>query len=251
MLGEAGLADYSRVNVEVLGAEEPYGAAAAEPSLREALLRLSVAHPDRRALDIFAREIAPAGLSWAPGTTGLGGRPKAQPDMRLFSFLVDRQKLSPRVEIDGREVEVTIPAASPAGRHLEDTDPPPPPQAAAADEPSVEMPLLRIAHGRSGDKGDTANIGIVARNPEFVAVIEREVTAERVAAWLAHYVKGPVRRFALPGLGAFNFVCERALDGGVAASLRADPWGKGFAQILLAMPVRVPARLVGPLPDPA
>jgi hypothetical protein len=251
MLSDAGLADYSRVNVEVLGAEEPYGAAAAEPSLREALLRLSVAHPDRRALDIFAREIAPAGLSWAPGTTGLGGRPKAQPDMRLFSFLVDKQRLSPRVEIDGHEIEVTIPAASPAGRHPEDTDPPPPPQAAAADEPSVEMPLLRIAHGRSGDKGDTANIGVVARNPEFVAVIEREVTAERVAAWLAHYVKGPVRRFALPGLGAFNFVCEQALDGGVAASLRADPWGKGFAQILLAMPVRVPARLDGLLPDPA
>ena len=105
------------------------------------------------------------------------------------------------------------------------------------------MPLLRIAHGRSGDKGDTANIGIVTRRPEFVAVIEREVTAERVAAWLAHYVTGPVRRFALPGLGAFNFVCEQALDGGVASSLRADPWGKGFAQVLLSMPVRVPARL--------
>jgi hypothetical protein len=70
------------------------------------------------------------------------------------------------------------------------------------------------------------------------------VTEERVGAWLAHLVKGKVTRYDLPGIGAVNFLCEAALGGGGMASLRNDPLGKGMAQILLAMPVRVPKELL-------
>jgi hypothetical protein len=106
----------------------------------------------------------------------------------------------------------------------------------------MTVPLIRIAHGRSGDKGDISNIGLVARRTEFLDVIAQQVTPAAVKTYLAHYVQGEVRRYALPGLDAFNFVCEQALGGGGMASLRHDPLGKAMAQLLLSMPVRVPRR---------
>ena len=102
------------------------------------------------------------------------------------------------------------------------------------------MPLIRVAWGRSGDKGDSSNIGIIARRPEWLPLLREQLTEQRVAQWLAHLVRGSVTRFDVPGIHAMNFLCTQALDGGGMASLRNDPLGKGMAQILLAMPVRVP-----------
>ena len=113
--------------------------------------------------------------------------------------------------------------------------------AVAADECDwTEVPLIRLAWARSGDKGDISNIGVVARRAEWVPALRAELTTTRVANYLAHLVKGRVTRYELPGIHAFNFVCEQALGGGGMASLRNDPLGKGMAQILLSMPVRVP-----------
>jgi hypothetical protein len=108
--------------------------------------------------------------------------------------------------------------------------------------------LIKLAYGRSGDKGDISNIGIMARRPEYLPFIAAQVTEKRVSEYLAHLVKGRVTRYSLPGIDAFNFVCEQALGGGGMASLRNDPLGKGMAQILLSMPVRVPQ---GILPEVA
>ncbi len=107
-----------------------------------------------------------------------------------------------------------------------------------------ELTLLDIAYGRSGDKGDICNVGIVARTAELVPVLRQELTAERVKAYLAHLVEGEVTRYELPGLNAFNFVMTEALDGGGTSSLRFDPLGKGMAQILLEMPISVPVSLL-------
>jgi hypothetical protein len=85
---------------------------------------------------------------------------------------------------------------------------------------------------------------VLARRPEYLAILESELTEEAVAEWLAHLVRGPVTRYDWPGLRGFNFVLRDALAGGGIASLRHDPQGKGLAQILLEMPVRVPAELV-------
>src|SRR5690606_2517121 len=101
-------------------------------------------------------------------------------------------------------------------------------------------------HGRSGDKGDISNIGIIARTPALLPYVAREVTVERVKEFLGHLVKGEVTRFDVPGIHAFNFVLQGALDGGGMASLRSDPLGKAMAQILLSLPVQVPQGL---LPD--
>ena len=105
----------------------------------------------------------------------------------------------------------------------------------------MEIPLIAIAHARSGDKGADANIGVRARHPDFVPVLQQQLSAERVAAWFAHRVDGSVRRYEVPGIQAFNFVLRDALGGGGISSLRFDPQGKAYAQQLLDMPIAVPA----------
>ena len=117
--------------------------------------------------------------------------------------------------------------------------------------PTQTVPLVRLAWGRSGDKGDISNIGLIARRPEWLPLLWAQVTPERVKDWFAHMVKGRVDRHHLPGLHAMNLVMHQALDGGGPASTRLDPLGKGMAQLLLEMPITVPAHwdlppLVGP-----
>jgi hypothetical protein len=103
-----------------------------------------------------------------------------------------------------------------------------------------EVALARIAHGRSGDKGDTCNCGIIARRPEYYPVIAAQVTAERVKAHFGDFCQGAVRRYDLPKIHAFNFVLEHALGGGGTASLRIDTQGKTYAAALMRMKVQVP-----------
>jgi hypothetical protein len=105
---------------------------------------------------------------------------------------------------------------------------------------TVEVPLLRLAYARSGDKGNASNVAVIARSRDFVPHLRRELTAQRMARHFEGLVQGPVRRYEAPGLGAFNFVMEGALGGGGMASLRIDPQGKAFGQMALEMPIRVP-----------
>jgi hypothetical protein len=250
IFAQQGLHDYTRTNIETLGSEEAnYGPHARTAGVREAVMRLSVMHSQKAALEIFAREIAPAGTSWSPGTTGADGRPKPAPAIRQFSFLVDKALVSPGVRLDDRSIPVAVPlghapvpapeAGTPAAASLPD----------AAE--TVEVPLVRVAWARSGDKGDLSNIGVIARRPEWLPHLRSQLTESRVREWLSHLVKGDVTRYDLPGIHAMNFVCSQALDGGGMASLRNDPLGKGMAQILLALPVQVPREwaLASPAPD--
>ena len=108
----------------------------------------------------------------------------------------------------------------------------------------LDVPLVTIAWARSGDKGNDANIGVIARRAEYLPLLRQQLTAERVKSYLAHLVEGEVERFDLPGIHAVNFLLHQALGGGGTSSLRSDPLAKSFAQILLDMPVRVPSRLL-------
>jgi hypothetical protein len=103
----------------------------------------------------------------------------------------------------------------------------------------VRVMLSRIAHARSGDKGDTSNIGVIALRSAYYPILLREVTAERVKEYFGSLVLGEVTRFALPSLGALNFVMEQALDGGGTISLRTDAQGKTHGAALLRMRVEV------------
>ncbi|HWR53779.1 MAG TPA: hypothetical protein VN428_21900 [Bryobacteraceae bacterium] len=101
----------------------------------------------------------------------------------------------------------------------------------------MKVALARIAHCRSGDKGDMANIGVVAWEDRFYPVLLREVTAERVKAFFGERVKGRVERYELPNLAALNFVLHEALDGGGTVSLRTDAQGKTFGAALMRMEI--------------
>ncbi len=99
--------------------------------------------------------------------------------------------------------------------------------------------LRELAHARSGDKGDTANIGLIALNPEDYPLLRDQVTAERVKQHFAGLCLGPVERFELPNLGALNFLLHNSLDGGGTLSLKADAQGKTYSAALLRMEIDV------------
>ena len=104
----------------------------------------------------------------------------------------------------------------------------------------MKVRLAQIAHARSGDKGDRADIGLFAYDAAGYAVLEREVTAERVARHFAWVAQGPVERYPLANLLAIKFVLNGALQGGAARSLRSDNLGKTLAAALLRMDIEVP-----------
>jgi hypothetical protein len=97
--------------------------------------------------------------------------------------------------------------------------------------------LIEFAHARSGDKGDTSNVGIIALKPEYFPILVREVTAERVKEHFAGVCLGKVQRYELPNLGALNFLLHESLDGGGTLSLKADPQGKTYSSALLRMEI--------------
>ena len=237
---ELGLSDYSATRIEVLGAEAVYGAHARTANTREAVMRLAVAHGNRHALEIFSREIAPAGTSWSPGTTGMGGgRPKVAPAVKPCFFLLEKSKCAASVTLEGERQVVAVPAA---GGYAGDLRNSAPAQGATLvpQGRTQTLPLLRLAWGRSGDKGDTANIGIIARRPEFLPLLRAQLTPAAVKQYLSHLVQGEVERFEVPGIHALNFLLHQALGGGGMASLRVDSLAKGYAQMLLDFPVAVP-----------
>jgi hypothetical protein len=101
----------------------------------------------------------------------------------------------------------------------------------------MKIPLSRIAHARSGDKGDTCNVGVIAYDARHYPLLVREVTAERVKQFFGDYVKGKVERYELPNLGALNFLLHEALGGGGTLSLRIDAQGKTMSAALLRMEI--------------
>lgn len=115
----------------------------------------------------------------------------------------------------------------------------------------MKVRLVDIAHARSGDKGDTANVGVIALRPEWYPVLVRELTVERVAAHFRGMITGSVVRYDLPNLRALNFLLHGALDGGGTVSLMTDAQGKTFSTALLRMEIDVPSDLVNLLHAPA
>jgi hypothetical protein len=106
----------------------------------------------------------------------------------------------------------------------------------------MKIQLVKLAHARSGDKGDTANVGLIALRDEYYPLLVREVTAESVKTHFGPMVKGDVERFELPNLKAFNFLLHGSLGGGGTLSLMTDAQGKTFSTALLRMFIDVPDR---------
>ena len=240
MILARGWGDFSATRVEVIGTETLYGPRATDARLREVIVRVAVRHPKKEALELFTREKAAPGTSWSPGTTGPGGgRGSVSPHIVPCAFLIPRGAVQPVVRL-GDET-IAVPMAATAQPLAKPATLPDPAAWAAPAGATQTVPLVRLAWGRSGDKGDISNIGLIARRPEWLPLLWAQVTPEAVGAWLAHLVKGRIDRHHLPGLHAMNLVMHQALEGGGPASTRLDPLGKGMAQLLLEMPVTVPA----------
>ncbi|MGH8460753.1 MAG: acyclic terpene utilization AtuA family protein [Stenotrophobium sp.] len=238
MFAQRKFADYTRTDVEVLSSEANWGANARRRDAREVILKVAVHHADKNALEIFGREFIPPATAMAQGITGFsGGRPTPTPLVRLFSCLVPKSAVP--VAVDGKVFMPPLTAFSDAGTFANA----PGSTATIPAGTTRKLPLIALAYGRSGDKGNAANIGVLARKPEFVPLLRAQLTAEAVKAYLAHFAKGKVERFEIPGLHGFNFLLQDALGGGGMASLRYDPQGKMLAQVLMDFPVSVPESL--------
>uniref|UniRef100_A0A8C4H5Q7 Uncharacterized protein n=1 Tax=Dicentrarchus labrax TaxID=13489 RepID=A0A8C4H5Q7_DICLA len=221
---QLGLEDFSSVNVQVLGAEDTYGANGS----REAVIWMAVHHKQKKALELFAREVAPAGTGAAPGLTGIvGGRPRVSPVLKPFFFLHPKSELKVTFEFNLQTVfltneELRSQTHLPSGPH--------------------SYRLEELAYTRSGDKGDSANIGVIARHPLFFPYLKKHLTSSVVAEYFSHLIQpgvnDAVTRYTLPGIHGLNFVLQSSLGGGGVASLRSDPQGKAYGQMLLDLKLR-------------
>ena len=245
-LSKMGAPDYVDVCVEVVGDESHWGEAARYVRSREVAVKVACRHADRRATDLLMRELAGVGLGAPAGFCAFAGtRPKSSPVIRLFSILADRDLVDIRIHTADQSQSFSDSVAATetsvdAGGESIDIE-------ALADESAeqIEVPLERLAWARSGDKGDKANIGVMARKREYFPWIAAALTESYVASRFAHFMASPeMDRYALPGLPGLNFVLHHALGGGGVASLRNDPQAKGYAQILLDTPVSIPAQLL-------
>ena len=236
------LGDFTETSIEILGGvpEKYLGSHAGD--YQEVTLKIAARHRSAAGIGVLLKEITGLGLATPPGLCVFaGGRPKPSPVIRLFSFLLPKGELSVRIHWGGDSIDHTVAPvltsepAVPVPHTLS-----PCPEAQGVLTP---VPLIRLAYGRSGDKGDQANIGIIARQAEYLPYIWTALTPEVVANCFSHFLDGRVERFLLPGIHAINFVLHDVLGGGGIASLRNDAQGKGYAQILLAQPIDLPAPL--------
>lgn len=246
LLRAKNLPPYRATHIETLGAEATYGAHARAGDTREVVCKLAVEHEDKEALDIFAREVNAPMTSMMVGNTGwFAGRPTITPVVRLFSFPLEKASVTVTIDIDGETHPVAVRTAggfNPEAIIRPTTTPAP------SDDEMIQVRLIDVAWGRSGDKGDKFNVGVIARNPAALPYIRAALTPEAVMDRFAHEFDGAsnphVERFDVPGFHALNFLCHEALGGGGMATMRLDPLAKGKAQQLLEMTVRVPKGLV-------
>lgn len=240
-----GLPDFSETSIELLGTESQYGAFSEVQNCREVVMKIAVKHPDMSGVGIFLKEAVGLGLATPPGLSGFAGsRPAPSPVVRLFSCAIPKSEVPVAVELNDKTITCEETYGSPFDANAINR----PKAAPAADlERPVSVPLLALAWGRSGDKGDKANVGIIAREPRFLPYIMASLTAEVVTDRFAHFLAdtspGNVERFVLPGTSAVNFLLHNVLGGGGVASIRNDPQGKGYAQLLLAVPVTIPTAI--------
>lgn len=238
LIAERNLPDFTETSIEVIGAGTVYGASAMVSRARDVMLKIGARHPQEEALKILAAEIVPAATAMAQGLTGFfAGRPTPAPVFRGFSFLIPAAQVTPVIAFEGQELAVPFALSG---------EPEPLVRLAGVDADGkgrASVPLIRLAVGRSGDKGNNANIGVIARQAHYLAFIKAALTEDAVKDFFAMTGVTRVERFELPGISALNFVLHECLGGGGVVSLRIDPQGKGLAQMLMDFPIPVPTKI--------
>ena len=234
---------FTETLTERIGHSACWGPLAPPADPPEVLLRLSVRDRDKSKLERFAKMVPAVILSGPPGVAVTGGRPQTQEVVAYWPALVPREQVKARLVT--REGERTLEWPTPL---LPARAPAPLPRLAwpkpRGSARPVAVPLAKLAHARSGDKGDTCNIGVIARAPEIYPWLRRTLTASLVERRFRGICRGKVERHEVPNLWALNFLLHESLGGGGTVSLRLDAQGKTLSHALLAMEVRVPKALV-------
>ncbi|VUC32637.1 unnamed protein product [Clonostachys rosea] len=225
--------------IALIGNESSLGSAASQEKRREVVLRVSARHSNRKVLDILSKEAASFLTNSCPGVCLLtSGRARSSPNFVASSILVKRSKVIPQVRTDtGSTIAVTLRTEGCQLIEAAKT------RIQASSQPKA-LPrngrklvrLHQLAIARSGDKGDSANIAIIARDPNHYQHLVEQLSPELVFAQFSHFIApgGQVTRFEVPGVSALNFVLTRSLGGGGLSSLRLDRQAKTYGQLLLA-----------------
>ncbi len=239
ILIENGMDDFQDTNLSIIGTDSIYGLKRTDKKSKEVVMRLMVKHYNEKALRIFSKEIAQAVTGMTAGVINyMGGRPTVSPSIHLFSFLIPKNFINIEVEINQSKSEVKMPTL-PKFSKKEDVN------LNGYDNNDfshlkTKVDLEKLAYARSGDKGDHVNIGIIARKSSYFPYIRDALKIEVVSKYFEHFLKGEVQRWDVPGVYGLNFLLKNALGGGGMASLNLDPQGKGYAQMLLEMPIPIP-----------
>ncbi|TZG29393.1 acyclic terpene utilization AtuA family protein [Sphingomonas montanisoli] len=237
------IAEFDRADVDMIGSEFAYGPAG-NSGAREVMMRASVDHAEQAPVELFLREASATTSAMAPGATATSGRTLV-PLSKLFLFLVPKANVEVKVTVAGKTMVMPKAEAHPF-------DPatiarPTRPEPVAAGAGWAEVPLIKLAWGRSGDKGNLFNVAAIARKDAYLPYIRAALTPESVGQWFGHLypegVKPRVTMFDVPGFNAINFVVHDSMDGGILVSPKVDSAAKGMAQQLLEMPIKVPAEL--------
>ena len=234
ILRASNLGPFTEVSQEIIGNGSQMGA---EFTSSELIMKVAVKHADAKGVGIFLRELNGIYLATPPGLSAFtgAGRPKPSPVVRLFSYLTPKSEVTVSIDVDGDTLwhndKVFKSATSPVRPSY--------PKTVSGE---IVVTVEDLAWARSGDKGDKANIGVIARQPEYMDALWSALTPERIRIIFERFMQNSadVERFYLPGSHAINFLMDRSLGGGGAASLRNDAQAKGFAQILLAQTISVP-----------
>jgi hypothetical protein len=229
-----------KTNCELIGAGDIFAVGPSTNATQtEVMVRMVFLHDDMRAAKIFVGETLSVGCNGSPGSNATGGPPVLMPTHRLFMFLLSRDRLTPRVTFEDKTIELPESANPPPG-----PDRPKPTPDATRASGDASVPLIALAWARSGDKGNLYNVGIIAREAEYLPYIRTALTEENVAQWLRHTFDDPqncrINRYDVPGINALNFVVHEALLGGASTMLRLDSFAKGMGQQLLLIPIPVP-----------
>ena len=235
------LKDFSNTSFDIIGSNSIYGPEMDNEKTKEVVLRIVATHTQKEALSIFSKELAQAVTGMPAGVINyLGGRPKVSPSIHLFSFLLPKDQIKITVKMDNKIFQVTPYKPRTKKRkshnaHLK--------KKISPIEKDYLVPLIKLAYARSGDKGDHANIGVIARRKDYFDFINRELSPSRLSKFFSHVLKGDVQKWELPGINGLNFLLKNALGGGGMASLNLDPQGKAYAQQLLEYPIPVTKEL--------
>ena len=241
--------DFTETAETILGTESIYGDNA-ETSLRkiprEVALRLMATHEKKEALAFFSKEMAQAATGTVPGIMNfLGGRPSVSPSIKLFSFFVLKNNLNHSFTLDGKKEEFALPSVENNESNINELE-----KGSynlsnmSLDKDSlVLVPLIKLAYARSGDKGDHVNIGVIARNPDYLPYIKESLNPASVSSFFKHVLKGEVIFYDVPGISGINIFLKNCLGGGGMASFHLDPQGKAYAQQLLEFPIFIPKTL--------